>query len=173
MRNTLLNARHWLLLLVCLLYSLPNWAEDYTEDGIVYDIDASTHTAKVKGIENNSIKSAVIKNKVEGCDVTSIGNYAFWNCSSLTSVEIPNSVTSIGNKAFWNCSSLTSVEIPNSVTSIGNYTFQDCSSLTSAEIPNSVTSIGNYAFWNCSSLISMEIPNSVTNIGYGVFVYCI
>ena len=104
--------------------------------------------------------------------VASIGNSAFSNCSSLTSIEIPNSVTSIGNSAFSNCSSLTSIEIPNSVTSIGNSAFSNCSSLTSIEIPNSVTSIGNSAFYNCRSLTSIDIPSGVTSIGDSVFWGC-
>jgi len=104
--------------------------------------------------------------------VTSIGNYAFNNCSGLTSVTIPASVSSIGNNAFYSCSGLTSVTIPTSVTSIGNYVFNYCSDLTSFTIPASVTSIGNYAFSNCSSLSSVTIPNSVTSIGGGVFYFC-
>ena len=81
-----------------------------------------------------------------------IGSYAFYNCSGLTSVTIPNSVTSIGGSAFYGCSGLTSVTIPNSVTSIGDYAFLNCSGLTSVTIPNSVTSIGRSAFYGCSSL---------------------
>ena len=104
--------------------------------------------------------------------VTNIGDYAFYNCSSLTSVTIPNSVTSIGSYVFYNCSSLTSVTIPNSVTSIGSGAFYGCSSLTSITIPNSVTSIGNSAFSGCSSLTSITIPNSVTYIGNSAFMYC-
>ena len=130
-------------------------------------------------------------------EVTSIGNYAFYECSSLTSIEIPSGVTSIGSEAFNACSSLTSIEIPSGVTSIGGSAFSGCSSLTnisfgensqltsivdgafygcssltSIEIPSGVTSIGGYAFYGCSSLTIIEIPSGVTSIGNGVFGDC-
>ena len=104
--------------------------------------------------------------------VTSIGESAFKNCTSLTSVTIGNSVTSIGNEAFYGCTSLTSVTVPDSVTSIGDYAFCNCTSLTSVTIPDSVTSIGDYAFCNCTSLTSVTIPDSVTSIGYSAFRGC-
>ena len=104
--------------------------------------------------------------------VTSIGDDAFFNCYQLTSITIPDSVTSIGDNAFSSCSSLTSITIPDSVTSIGRGVFQDCSSLPSIIIPNKVTSIGKYAFFCCSSLISIVIPDSVTLIGESAFESC-
>ena len=101
-----------------------------------------------------------------------IGDYAFYGCSSLASIVIPDSVTSIGKNAFSGCSSLTSITIPDSVTSISGYTFRGCSSLVSIVIPDSVTSIGIYAFEDCSRLTSIVIPDSVTSIGWNAFRDC-
>ena len=112
-------------------------------------------------------KKTVIPNSV-----TSIGNYAFEDCSGLTSITIPNSVTSIEAWAFKGCKGITSITIPNSVTSIGDDAFYGCSSLTSITIPNSVTSIGWSAFSGCSGLTSITIPYSVTSIGRRAFSGC-
>ena len=116
--------------------------------------------------------SSAVKTVIISDGVTSIGDWAFTGCSSLTSVTIPDSVTSIGFEAFSGCSSLTSVTIPDSVTSIGCAAFSDCSSLTSVTIPNSVTSISDSMFSGCSSLPSVTIPDSVTSIGSNMFSYC-
>ena len=104
--------------------------------------------------------------------VTSIGDYAFYRCLSLASVNIPDGVTSIGNSAFYDCTGLTSVDIPDSVTSIGDGAFFRCSGLTSVTIPGSVTSIGGNAFWGCAGLTSVTIPDSVTSIGGFAFGGC-
>ena len=104
--------------------------------------------------------------------VTGIGGSAFYGCSRLTSVTIPNSVTYIGDDAFYYCDKLTSVTIGNSVTSIGVEAFKNCSALTSVIIPNSVTSIGQSAFSGCTGLTSVTIPNSVTRIGERAFYKC-
>ena len=105
-------------------------------------------------------------------EVTSIGEEAFYGCSGLKRITIPDSVTSIGKSAFSSCSSLTSINIPDSVTSIGNSAFSYCRSLTSVSIPDSVTSIGDSAFSSCSSLTSVSIPDSVTSIGEEAFYGC-
>ena len=104
--------------------------------------------------------------------ITSIGSEAFCDCSSLTTITLPNSITSIGNQAFAGCSSLTTITLPNSVTSIGSYTFCYCSSLTTITLPNSITSIDSYAFYGCSSLTTITLPNSITSIGSSAFREC-
>ena len=103
---------------------------------------------------------------------TSISDDAFYGCSGLTSVTIPDSVTSIGSSAFNGCGGLMSIIIPDSVTSIGDSAFYGCSGLTSITIPDSVTSIGDSAFYGCSGLTSIIIPDSVTSIGNYAFDDC-
>ena len=120
----------------------------------------------------NNIFGSQVKEYILGEDVTSIGNCAFYYCSSLTSIEIPNSLTSIGDYAFFSCNGLTSVTFPNSVTSIGYNAFYNCSGLTSIDIPNSVISIRGGAFSGCSGLTFIDIPNSVTSIGSDAFYGC-
>ena len=117
--------------------------------------------------DRNSIKKAVIKK-----GVTTIGNYAFSECSNLTNISIPNSVTSIGSYAFSECGNLSSILIPNSVTSIENSAFERCSNLTSATIPDSVTFIGFRAFYLCDKLANVKISNNVTSINSSVFEFC-
>ena len=104
--------------------------------------------------------------------VTSLGDHAFFKCDSLTSITIGNGVTSIGCDAFGSCTSLASVTIPESVTSLGEFAFSGCSRLASVTIPDSVTSIGDWAFSDCISLTSITIPDSVTSIGKGAFENC-
>jgi putative cell wall-binding protein len=105
-------------------------------------------------------------------EVTSIGNYAFYNCFRLTSITIPDSVTEIGDSAFYCCLSLTNITIPDSVATIGTHAFSTCSNLTSVTISDSVKAIGDYAFAGCTSLRSIKIPASVTSIESWTFVDC-
>ena len=148
---------------------VQNW--DTNGDGELSEDEAAAVTDLGEVFKNN--KTIKTFNELQYfTGLTTIRSYAFYYCSGLTSITIPNSVTSLGRSAFYNCSSLTSVTIPNSVTSIGDYTFYKCSGLTSVTIPNSVTSIGRSAFENCSGLTSVTIPNSVTSIGNSAFENC-
>ena len=106
--------------------------------------------------------------------LTSIGSNAFYNCTSLTSINIPESVTIINNCAFYLCSSLTSIIIPEKVTSIGNSAFQNCYELTNIIIPDSVTSIsiGGSAFKGCTKLASITLPEGLSSIGNNAFQNC-
>ena len=145
--------------------------EDYDYEGVEFTFDSSSRTYSVTGYTGSG-ESVMIPSKYNGYPVTSIGEYAFYECTNLTSVTIGNRVTSIEDSAFESCENLTSVEIGNGVTSIGWSAFDCCTSLTNIVIPDSVTSIGDYAFSSCTSLTSVEIPDSVTSMGEGAFLYC-
>ena len=116
-------------------------------------------------------KKVVIPDKINGTEVISIGNKAFWECTSLTGVTIPEGVTSIGDRAFNDCTSLTSVTIPEGVTSIGDDAFELCVNLTSISLPKSLTSIGSWGF-SATGLTSITIPENVRSIGCEAFYAC-
>ena len=126
----------------------------------------------VDGILNSFAPAGLTEYTIPN-SVTTIGDEAFYDCTSLESVTIGNGVTKIGECAFGLCDSLTSVTVGDSVTSIGENAFNGCINLTSATIGDSVTTIGDGAFSVCSSLTSITIPDSVTTIGDGAFRYCI
>ncbi|MCQ2094543.1 MAG: leucine-rich repeat domain-containing protein [Bacteroidaceae bacterium] len=131
------------------------------------DVSAEAFNASIVSHEFKDGKGTIIFD----ADVTSIGVGAFYECSGLTSINIPSGVTSIGESAFSYCTGLTSITIPNSVRRIENYVFSR-SGLTSIEIPSGVTSIGESAFRYCKGLTSITIPNSVTSIGDFAFDGC-
>lgn len=197
-----------LTLLAFIVIAIYSFAYDVKIGGIYYNLDKDRKTAEVTHNEVEDSYGSLVGNSYSGSviipsyisygginfSVSRIGQLAFYNCNSLISVIIPNSVTIIGEDAFFGCTSLTSVIIPNSVTSIGQsafeksgltsiqvpnsvtkielYTFYDCSNLKSVTIPSSVTEIGAYAFLRCSNLYTVTIPNSVTRIGEKAFGTC-
>lgn len=128
---------------------------------------------EIISIGNSAFRDCVSLTSITIPDsVTEIGYWAFEGCTSLRSITIPNSVNDIGYSAFAQCNSLTNITIPASVTNIDGWTFQGCSSLTSLTIPNGVTNIGEHAFRGCDNLVSIRIPNSVTSIGEWAFAGC-
>ncbi|MEE1095046.1 MAG: leucine-rich repeat domain-containing protein [Paludibacteraceae bacterium] len=144
--------------------------------GIKYSLDEETMTAEViakrNGYEGDIIIPETVVSNRAAFLVTSIGENAFFDCKSLTTITLPNSVKRIKMGAFIFCSSLTSMTIPNSVTTIEDNAFLCCSKLTSITIGNSVKSIGYCAFENCESLTEITLPNSIKSLGYYIFGYC-
>ena len=164
-------------LILSVFFSISASAYNVEVDGIYYNLISKGNVAKVTNGDYQykgdiTIPSTIIVNDAE-YQVKGIENRAFYICSGLTSISIPNSVTSIAEETFYGCSGLTSVTIPNSVTSIGSYAFGECSGLTSITIPNSVTGIGKGAFSGCYGLTSVTmIINSGTVIGDYAFSGC-
>ena len=179
-----------LILLTALLLPMVASADAVEIDGIYYNLVAKIKQAEVTSNTNHYSGEVIIPESIiyDGANyiVTSIGDYAFRDCSGLTSITIPNCVTSIGYAAFYGCSSLTSITIPNSVTSIGDYAFGTCHGLTSVHISDLEAwckiffgdEISNPLFYahhlymNGNEITNLVIPNSVTSIGDYAFEYC-
>ncbi|MBR7029289.1 MAG: leucine-rich repeat domain-containing protein [Bacteroidaceae bacterium] len=169
-----------LLTLLIVFPALPAMAYDYEENGFSYTFINSIRTATLVSVNSDTIeKNGGIVNIPEFINtngrtysVTVIGSEAFKNCTSLTSITIPESVTTIKHGAFSGCSGLTSITLPESITTIEYETFSGCSSLTSITIPVSVTTIRSEAFAGCSGLTSITLPESITTIEYETFSGC-
>lgn len=117
---------------------------------------------------NRAIKKIIVND-----GVTTIGSSAFYNCTEVTDVKLPNSVTKIGDGAFVYCWNLKEIQLSNSILTIGNNAFAGCYSLMYIIIPTSVVEIGKWAFNACESLRSVTIPTNVTKIGESVFAACV
>ncbi|MBQ2704610.1 MAG: leucine-rich repeat domain-containing protein [Clostridia bacterium] len=145
-----------------------------------YDHDYNYHVPST--LKEVVITKAISEYAFYGCtgltsitipnSVTSIGGSAFSGCTGLTSITIPNSVTTIGGSAFSGCTGLTSIAIPGGVKTIGSYAFNGCKKITNLTIGNGVETIGDYAFCGCYGLKTVVVPDSATYIGYRAFAKC-
>ncbi len=127
----------------------PNYSD---EGGILYNKVKTEIVAVPQGIRGTIVLPG---------SVTSIGDYAFSNCTLLANITIPEGVSSIGDYAFSNCTSLTNITIPEGVPSIGNHAFSNCTSLINISIPDSVTTIGDSAFRGCDELTDIQFKGTV------------
>ena len=156
-------------------YQVADYWKEFKEI-VEYDVDITFEDTKVKAlcIANWDSNGDGELSKSEAAAVTDLGTVFEWNGDIKTFNELQyfTGLTSIGDYAFWDCSGLTSITIPSSVTSIGEGAFLECSGLTDITIPSNVTSIGEGAFYGCSSLTSITIPSSVTSIVDGAFYGC-
>lgn len=113
-----------------------------------------------------------IPDTLEGCPVTQLRDNAFFNCSSLRQISLPQSVTKIGHHTFYACSSLESAALPASLEEIGMGAFSGCTSLSAVSIPGSLTALPESCFQNCSSLTEVVIPAGTETIGDLCFSGC-
>lgn len=186
------------VLLLLFLTALSSWAlpyerirvpHDFVVDGIYYKINDGGESVSVymntsgdywnyyyQSLPAGYSGDVVIPESVTYEDVTypvtGIGQCAFVNCTSLSSVTVPNTITTVGEGAFYNCTSLSSLSLPNSVSSIGNEAFSRNTSLVSFTVPTNVSSIPDAAFFRCTSLTNISLAEGITNIGNGAFSGC-
>lgn len=192
-----------IILILCLSMPTLTACEENSNAslGLEYELINNGTEYQVNGIGTCTDIKIIIPSIYNEIPVTSIGNYAFAECDTLTNIVIPESVTNIGFRAFYYCDSLKSIIIPNSVISIGVSAFDYCDSLnfnikdslkylgnsenkylyladtittniTTATIDSNCRFIGDYAFSWCDSLKNVVIPNSATSIGKNAFEYC-
>ncbi len=170
-----------LLLLLCLLPAAAHADETGISGEVSWSFSGSTLTISGKGAMANytdeemppwsDYADSITRIRVE-TGVTRIGDIAFYNCTNVTGVTLPDTLERIGDYAFKNCTSLGYVNFPASLRGIGNAAFESCEKLTGIRLPDSLTTIGSYAFYRCYSLASITIPASVSSMGMVVFAYC-
>lgn len=146
-------------------------------DGIAYELDAENLTAEVAYSSSVTYSGELVIPETVTSDgvtysVTSIGDYAVYFCTSLTSVTIPNTVKSIGYGAFYYDQALATINFGTGLETISDYGFYYCSAISSLSLPSGLDSIGSRAFNRCTSLTSVTIPASVTKIGTSAFGSC-
>ena len=158
-----------LMLIAVLLTSTKAFAYDFESNGIYYNITSQSNLEVEVTSPNNAHYAYSLGDKTVyssySNDIVNIPETVNYNNRTYTIVQI-------GDYAFFGCSNLSDIIMPNSIKSINKYAFRECKKIASIIIPNSVTCIGDLAFYNCESLASITIPNTVTNIGYEAFSRC-
>ena len=154
------------------LANIKTWIQNHEGECLGVDAIYTTTDGQDHNYWGNPRLDTAATINMQKRGTASIGANVFYNCYSLTRVNIPDGVTSIGTNALRNCYSLTQINIPGGVTSIGYSVFSGCYSLAQINIPDSVTSIGGYAFNSCYSLAQINIPDSVTSIETSAFNGC-
>ena len=144
-------------------------------------INASSQFVPTANIEQVTIGSGVVElppyflqnSKITSlslpASVTTIGSYAFQNCSNLSSLSLSTSLNSIGSYAFQNCYNLSSLTFPDNLTSIGDYSFSGCYNISKISLSSNLISIGSYAFYNCTKITSLGLPQKLSLIGSHAF----
>jgi hypothetical protein len=135
----------------------------------LYEVNSAGVITSYRGASNHP--NLVIPDTIGGTIITGIDGNVFKNSTDLISIILPSSLTSISSYAFYGCTSLTSINL-SSVTSIGASAFVGCTSLTSVTLPSILTSISIYAFYGCTSLTSIKLPSKLTSIGANAFGGC-
>ncbi|HZJ78620.1 MAG TPA: leucine-rich repeat protein [Clostridia bacterium] len=145
----------------------------YTGSGGDISVPTTINSYLITAIGDNAFENYTSISTIQlNNNITSIGNNAFSRCNNISEIYIPSSVLTIGDNAFYNCTGLTSVSGMNSVESIGELAFYNCTGLTQLNVPNSVESIGDSAFYNCANVQKITIGSGVTLIGNSAFWGC-
>ena len=157
------------LLILCLAL-IPMKTQAATEGYLTYEIENGEVT--ITDCDEDAYGKIVIPDTIEGYPVTKIGKGAFWDCTGIKEIVVPNSITVIPDGAFKECETLTKITLPEGLISIGDGAFIECGYLTDITIPESVTSIGGGAFLFCERLTSIAIPEGVRKIEDSTFECC-
>ena len=147
--------------------------ETVTVASLSEDVKEEDTVRTIVGIDDNAFYYCTAMTSVTIPEtVESIGDWAFAGCTSLTEIVLPDKVVSIGEGAFHGCNKLTTIDMPASLVSIDNFAFYGCDKLTAVELPATLTTIGSAAFFGCQSLTSLTFPAGMTAIGDMAFYKC-
>lgn len=153
-------------------------ALDLSLGGMTYTLNTETKEATLIICFNNNPQvvhiPATIEHKGETYTVVAIGDYCFYNKSTITAVDFDEAsqIRSIGKKSFMNCNKIESLDLPDEVTTLGSYSFASCSSLTTLELPAKLETMAEGSFSECTSLTEVSIPAQVSTIGKDCFTGC-